>query len=185
MLWKNDSLMTHCCGPSKSKKAKVAVGYSPNIESQKNRDLELSLTPKVLGMVSGLVLLAFAGWIFFQYRPDLAWRAPPPDVSGSAIVLKTDQGEGNVTVAIGWRKEEGLVFDLYLDTHSIDLTSFDVLQGVVLEKEGSTYVPVGWQEDSGSSHHREGTLSFEENFPDGFELIVKDLSGVPERRFEW
>ena len=65
----------------------------------------------------------------------------------------------------------------------------------MLRAEGGREVaPSGWDAPKGG-HHREGTLTFPAAAADGapvigpdtraVELVVRDVAGVPERRFQW
>jgi hypothetical protein len=103
---------------------------------------------------------------------------------------------GQVTVKVTWQGvAAGPVFSVAMDTHSVDLDAYDLKQLAVLRTDSGREVrPVEWQSPKGG-HHRSGTLAFPPNTPDGaallgtntrtFELVIRDLAGVPERTFRW
>jgi hypothetical protein len=109
-------------------------------------------------------------------------------------MTRTVEG-GSVTVAATW---EGLaadpVFDITMDTHSVNLDDFDLSKLAVLRVDGVEVQPIEWDAATGG-HHREGTLTFSATAPDGslligpetatIELVVRDVAGVPERIFQW
>ena len=103
---------------------------------------------------------------------------------------------GNVTVRVTWQgPEAGPVFNVVMDTHSVDLDPYDLSRMVVLHtNDGRESVPLKWDAPKGG-HHRNGTLTFSEVTLDGkpfvgddtefIELVIYDLSGVPARSFKW
>ncbi|MEW6635392.1 MAG: hypothetical protein AB1425_01105 [Actinomycetota bacterium] len=108
---------------------------------------------------------------------------------------QTSEG-GEVTVEVTWKGESaGPVFDVTMDTHSVNLDSYDLRKQAVLRNDRGQEVRArAWDAPKGG-HHREGTLSFPEKTADGedligpdtrkIELVIRDVAGVPERSFEW
>ncbi|MDQ7801956.1 MAG: hypothetical protein QN148_07860 [Armatimonadota bacterium] len=97
-----------------------------------------------------------------------------------------DRGEGRVTVTATWQgvREGSLVLRVAFDTHSVDLSGFDVASNTVLRDEaGRELRPLRWQEEQSSSHHRSGLLVFAAPPapPGRLLLVVRNLAGVPER----
>lgn len=115
--------------------------------------------------------------------------AAPQTQAGTQIQEKT---AGAVTIIaaiknpvdIGGSSE--LVFDLKLDTHSVNLDAFNFNEGIVLKDDkGNIYKPVSTK-PSGSGHHRESEVRFKNPRAAGFiELVVKDIGGVKETVFRW
>lgn len=102
---------------------------------------------------------------------------------------------GNVTVAASWQGlASGPVFDVVLDTHSVDLDAIDLRQLAVLRVDGVEVQPASWDAPKGG-HHREGTLAFPDTSTDGraligadtisVELVIRDVAGVAERTYQW
>ncbi|MBI5682385.1 MAG: hypothetical protein HZC45_04340 [Deltaproteobacteria bacterium] len=79
-----------------------------------------------------------------------------------------------------------LVFDVKLDTHSVNLDAFNFNEGIVLKDDkGNIYKPIA-AKPSGSGHHREAEVKFKNPGTTGFiELVVKDMGGVKETVFKW
>lgn len=112
----------------------------------------------------------------------------------SAATQKSEGGE--VTVEVAWKgSSAGPVFDVVMDTHSVSLDGYDLKELAVLRNDrGEEVRPSGWDAPKGG-HHREGIIRFPEKAPDGsriigpdtreIELIIRDVAGVPERKFEW
>lgn len=103
---------------------------------------------------------------------------------------------GNVTVKVTWPGvAAGPAFDVVLDTHEIDLDSYDLVKLALLRTDdGREVAPTGWDAPKGG-HHRQGLLAFPSAGADGkpiigsttraVELIVRDVAGVPQRSFRW
>jgi hypothetical protein len=100
---------------------------------------------------------------------------------------------GQVSLAVTWRgPEAGAVFQVTMDTHSVDLDSLDLAQLATLKTPSGDLSPTGWEAPKGG-HHRAGTLSFAATTADGqptigagpIELLIRDVAGVPERSFQW
>lgn len=100
----------------------------------------------------------------------LIWQAffiiksePEQSVSSPEIVVDTQQSAGDVSVEInylsGKSDESKIVFEISLNTHSVDLDDIDFQKAVVMEKDGQTFIPLD-VEISGSGHHRSAELSF-------------------------
>lgn len=99
-----------------------------------------------------------------------------------------DGGAGGVTVEATWLGvQEGgmLAFKLALDTHSVDLATFDVAENVALrDGAGRELAPAGWQDESRDSHHRSGIVRFpasSEHEAGRVMLVVRNLAGAAER----
>jgi len=78
-------------------------------------------------------------------------------------------------------------FRVVLDTHSVNLDSYDLKALSVLRDDaGNNYLPSG-AENKGSGHHREVTLIFPKVSPQAkrIEIVLKEIAGVKERTFRW
>jgi len=90
---------------------------------------------------------------------------------------------------------EQIVFLLTFDTHSGDLTRYDVMRNIRLRTgPGQEYAPIRWEPISDDSHHRAGALIFPATVAGrdviGREttvvvLVIANLAGVPARTLEW
>ena len=109
---------------------------------------------------------------------------------------RTSEG-GGVTVAATWKgRNAGPVFEVAMDTHSVDLDGYDLRKLAALRTDGGDEVrPSGAWDAPKGGHHREGTLTFPQRSPDGsrvigpdtrrIQLVIRDVADVPERSFEW
>lgn len=79
------------------------------------------------------------------------------------------------------------LFDITLDTHSVELDQ-DIKQTVFLRDEkGGESAPAFWDGDPPGGHHRSVTVKFNPILPQPstFTVAVKNIGGVPERDFLW
>ena len=103
---------------------------------------------------------------------------------------------GGVTVIVSRLDSAGTVaFKVVLDTHSVNLDSYDLAQlAVIRTPSGEEVAPLAWEAPAGG-HHREGSLTFPVMVADGSPLIqpdgshlilvIRDIAGVAERAFHW
>ncbi|MDR7416418.1 MAG: hypothetical protein QN193_05510 [Armatimonadota bacterium] len=136
-----------------------------------------------------LHILAVSAFVFTLLGSE-GWRLVPAASSAEPVrpVQATirDRGAGGVTVTATWQgfRDGAVAFRLSLDTHSVDLSGFDVLAHVGLRAgAGAELRPLRWEEERSSSHHRTGVLYFPvpNPLPDRLALVVRDLAGVAER----
>ena len=74
-------------------------------------------------------------------------------------------------------------FEISLDTHSVELDSFDFVKDVILEKDGKAIPPAN-SIPSGGGHHRKAEVVFE-RVKSPFTISLINLSGVPKRVFQF
>jgi hypothetical protein len=97
---------------------------------------------------------------------------------------------GGVTAKVTFLNPKGADdarFQVVLDTHSVDLDSYDLKSIAVLRDDtGKIYVPTAI-ENKGGGHHREAVVTFAKLAPGvkRIELIIRDVAGVKERTFLW
>ena len=150
--------------------------------------------PLILGSVAALV-----GLVATACGTGQGGASATSPASGTAAPLATGAGTrtnegGQVTVKVTWKGvAAGPVFDVALDTHAVDLDGYDLRQLATLRTDGGEAQPAEWTAPKGG-HHREGNLVFpatvggRPTIGDGtrrIELIVRNVAGVAERRFEW
>jgi len=88
-----------------------------------------------------------------------------------------------------------VVFAVVLDTHSGDLSRYDLVKTAILSNDrGRRVTPLQWVATADGAHHRAGGLVFPKVDPSGsaidgqarsLELIIRELGGVPERTLRW
>lgn len=101
--------------------------------------------------------------------------------------IKSDDGAGNVTLTAQYLvdqfDQDMLVFEVSLNTHSVDLDEIDFGRDVYLEKDGQKIDPLSF-EASGVGHHRSAVLSFPRVEPP-FKLVGVNIGGVAKRELTW
>lgn len=104
--------------------------------------------------------------------------------------VKKENNEGEVVVVanpVVLEPGKSPKFEIQLDTHSVDL-AFDVSQiATLIDSEGNIFVQPQWSGSPAGGHHRSGTLTFNNLLSKTEEvvLIIKDVAGIPERKFSW
>ncbi len=115
--------------------------------------------------------------------------ASSPGESASAST-RTSEG-GQVTAVVDWAGPDGgAVFEVALDTHSVDLDPLDLSDAVLRNDRSETLFAQRWAAPKGG-HHREGALAFKGDavpFFDGakwIELVLQGVGDIPERTLRW
>lgn len=136
-------------------------------------------------LVSAVILLAGCS-------PSTPATSGPPGspANPSGKTTQTSEG-GQVTVAVDWAGPAGgAIFDVTLDTHSVDLDALDLSDAVLRNDRGETLSARPWAAPKGG-HHREGVLAFDGN-PTAFfagaswvELVLTGVGDLPERTLRW
>ena len=124
--------------------------------------------------------------------PAASEPASSPGGSASAASATTQTSDGGeVTVVVDWTgPTDGAVFDVKLDTHSVDLDALQLADAVLRNDRGETMLAQPWAAPKGG-HHREGALTFEGDaapFFDGarwIELVLRGVGDIPERTLRW
>jgi len=78
-------------------------------------------------------------------------------------------------------------FEVRMNTHSVNLGYDMVAAAVLKDDQGREYRALAWDGSPAGGHHRRGVLEFPA-MADGAKsvtLYLKNISGVPERIFEW
>ena len=145
------------------------------------------------GFLAGTIVLLAA----CSSSPPLASVSAPSASSetGSSFpasggTTQTSDG-GQVTVVVDWAgPAEGAVFDVKLDTHSVDLDALDLADAVLRNDRGETLTAEPWAAPKGG-HHREGALTFEGDTTSFFtearwvELVLSGVGDLAERTLRW
>ena len=132
-----------------------------------------------------------------------ACSSSTPPSSGSAAAASTGAGStapagttqtsegGQVTVVVDWAgPAAGAVFDVKLDTHSVDLDALDLADAILRNDRGDTLSARPWAARKGG-HHREGALTFAGDTAAFFtgaswvELVLSGVGDLPERTLRW
>lgn len=107
---------------------------------------------------------------------------------------RTDE-RGSVEVVVLYlnplqqEQTQDLSFEVTLDTHSADLSQYDMGKISFLRVDGGPEMEAsGWIKPGGGGHHLSGTLTFKApdiTAMDALELVIKTVGGVEERIFQW
>ena len=100
---------------------------------------------------------------------------------------------GPVTIDVKWLgiDNDSLIFDVSMNTHSVDLDSYDLSElAVLIDDTGNKFYPTSWDSAPGG-HHRKGIITFP--VPDSiiqekteyFEMLIRDVAGVENRVLKW
>lgn len=146
----------------------------------------------------GVLALAVAGVVVLSACSSAAASVQAPSATGgtnatASLTNAQVSDAGQVSISVTWnRPDSGPVFDVAMNTHSVDLDNLDLTQLAVLETPAGEQHPVSWDAPRGG-HHRSGTLTFAPITPDGsptlgsgpVRLVFRDVAGIPERTFQW
>jgi hypothetical protein len=144
---------------------------------------------KTLVGVTLFALLA-AGCSSAATSPGPSASGPPPSSDVSFDRTQRNDG-GQVTVEVTWEgPAAGAVFEVKLDTHSVDLDGLDLSDTELTNDRGDSLVAARWEAPKGG-HHREGRLAFggdAATFLAGvrwIELTIDGVGAVPQRVLRW
>ena len=112
-------------------------------------------------------------------------------VFGDKWTRKDKQGSMTVDVKYLISKENAdkqSVFQLSLDTHSVDLYKYDIEKVSYIQFDDQAPINGGVWDFTGSAHHFKGFITFNESVPEEtktLRLLIRDVAGVSERVLEW
>ena len=102
----------------------------------------------------------------------------------SIITGTTSPGDVSIELKPHQPANGVLEVDLYANTHSVDLSQFDLAEITSLEYEGKSVKPVSAPSMRG--HHVSGTLAFEvDEELESFKITISGIPDVEERIYEW
>lgn len=130
---------------------------------------------------------------------DIESRPPtsnaPPTVGNDSVTTSNSftqiNAGGAVEIQVKWEadKKDSLVFDVSMNTHSMDLDKYDLKQLTVLhDSQGNEYQPLSWNSAPGG-HHRSGKLTFA--VPNSLKdtkflhMVIRNVAGISERSLKW
>jgi len=143
----------------------------------------------VLVAASIVLLAACSGSTPASESASSSSTQPSPSTSGPGTTQTSEGGE--VTVVVDWAgPAAGAVFDVTLDTHSVDLDALDLADAVLRNDRGETLGAQPWTAPKGG-HHREGALAFRGDAASFFasatwvELVLTGIGDLAERTLRW
>ncbi len=145
-----------------------------------------------------LIVAVIAAGCSSRFVPQGKEETSPSSPSSSSShtptngLVQSNTG-GSVTIDVEWVEsgDDSLVFNIAMNTHSVDLDQYDLGELAVLrDNEGNEYHPTSWDSAPGG-HHRSGTLTFP--LPDSLrqesakylELVIQDIADITERVLKW
>jgi len=145
--------------------------------------------PKTYLLLGIIILLIIIVSLFDINSSKTANRGqyPTPSENLKEKTNKLEKEEGNVDVIVEYLPEKSdantLVFNIILDTHNVNLDSFNFEKDVFLGKEGRGSLPIKISQ-SGSVHHRKAELAFNKTSTP-FTIVLSNLSGISKREFKF
>ncbi len=116
-------------------------------------------------------------------------EVPVEKVFRTVATGSTDDGDVLIEIAPGQIRNGVLVADVSANTHSVDLSQFDLAKLSTLSYNGKILKPVSVPLLSG--HHSSGEMVFDLGVAvdgktvEGFAITIKGIPAVDERVFEW
>jgi hypothetical protein len=135
-------------------------------------------------------MLMAAAMVVGCSSPPLTQEEPGSQPTNGLVQSHTG---GSVTIDVEWFQAENgsLIFNVAMNTHSVDLDQYDLRELAVLRDDmGDEYHPVSWDSAPGG-HHRQGILIF--SLPDSVslgeakyvEIVIRDMADIAERVLKW
>lgn len=107
--------------------------------------------------------MVIAGVLIWQIASIAKANLRPTALPSEMVAGGQRQPTGDVSVEVnymaGKSDENKIVFEIILNTHSVDLDGIDFSKAVVMQKDGRAFISLA-VEISGSGHHRSAELSF-------------------------
>ncbi len=148
----------------------------------------------VISILVVVALVAGCSSGFVPQREEAYPSSLPPSSSNVPTneLVQSNTG-GSVTIDVEWVvvDKAPLLFNVAMNTHSVDLDQYDLGELAVLrDDEGNEYQAISWDSTLGG-HHRQGTLAFP--IPDSLsqgrvrylEIVIRDVAGIQDRVLKW
>ena len=140
----------------------------------------------------GLLVLVLAGLIYSLSDPlgssgeksDKPDNVVNPDKMTTVSTGSTDEGDVAIDLTPSKVTNGRLSVEISVNTHSVDLSPYDLEKITILEYGGKTIYPESAPDLSG--HHASGTIIFKvEDDLNEFRIRIRGIPKVEERLFEW
>ena len=115
------------------------------------------------------------------------WNSESLGAAASGSTQTASSGGVTAKVTYQAQTDHESKFSVVLDTHSVNLDTYDLkVLSVLRDDTGLTMAPTR-AENKASGHHREILLTFPRPSLERkwLELVIKDVAGVKERVFRW
>ncbi|MCM3668956.1 hypothetical protein M3181_08070 [Mesobacillus maritimus] len=115
------------------------------------------------------------------------------NVEGAQNLLTKTESQGAVTIEVTLLPEQSnrnlLVFEIAMNTHSVDLNQYDLASLAEISfGDDEKKQNFEWESLSNDSHHMMGSLTWKgelEEIPENLTLILKDIDQISSRTFKW
>ena len=137
----------------------------------------------IIILVVGIVVFG----ILFLLNSDFYAKTDAVEVTNSLKPISsgsTDEGDVSI-VLTPINVAKGIIqIEVAVNTHSVDLSQFDLKKVITLEYQGKTFKPLSASTLSG--HHSSGMITFDVGSGvDGFTIKINGIPSAKERVFEW
>lgn len=159
------------------------------------------MSKKKSNIIPFLAIFIAIGIILAIFLPTIVGGIRDSNINtpqGNGIKYYTSSTGGNVDIGVFFitpimDNNDDLVFDVQLNTHSVDLSIYKQLTNFLeLRTEGNVIIKDGfiWEVDKEESHHVRGTLKIKNNYngspiysenTDYLSLVFKGIGGITER----
>lgn len=128
--------------------------------------------------------LAFTAFNFFGSGQAVQAAQENAGAAKSQSQAKTSEGEVTIDITPKSFKNGNMYFDIEFNTHTVDLSQFDLKKIVVLEADGKQIMPLSAPVLSG--HHNSGEIAFNTGKElNRFKIMISGIPDVKERTLEW
>lgn len=140
----------------------------------------------LIGILGVVAILVF---INFLPTDENSNTTPKENIARTTQTQLSPQtnDEGSIVVSVIPKDQSNWSFEVTLDTHSGDLGEDLAEVSILLDENGNEYKPISWERDPLGGHHRSGVLRFGNltPAPQSVTLIIRQVGGIAERKFEW
>ena len=133
----------------------------------------------VFVLLVGVMFLAGCDTTQEPIQEDVVQAAFPTVTTGT-----TETGDVAIELVPKGIQNGKLIVDLSVNTHSVDLTQFDLAAITTLTYDGKTAKPISAPQLTG--HHTSGTMEFPmDGKPSSFTITILGMPALAERVFSW
>ena len=139
-----------------------------------------------------LLLLALAAIIISGCTSGYNGQKPAKEVAeiaqkaelSTVATGSTQTGDVLIELTLISMPDGKLQFEMAANTHSIDLSQYNLMEMITLEYGGNVIKPISAPQLSG--HHTSGNVIFNAGSDlKNFKVVIKGIPNVEERVFEW
>ncbi len=143
------------------------------------------MTNAIKLFVGALILTVLLAGCTRISSPDSPQAAATRSWLGETKITGTTE-TGDVSIALTPQRIAGniLAVAMKVDTHSVDLSPFDLTRTTILTAAGKTYRPIGTPKLTG--HHASGTLLFKiKKIPEQMTIKIQGIPMQQQRVYQW